>query len=212
MANPHNDNDPSQRTRRVANAFSWQAGLYDAQEWFWERTLYAAWRQRLFGQLGAGRVLEIGVGTGKNLPYHPPQSAIVGIDFAAGMLRQAARRNQQASPLLLADAQQMPFAAHAFDAVIGTFVFSSIPHPRRALAEVERVLRPGGMLYLIENQASHLAFVRGFQRMVTTVTRPFTTVDLARKTLKTIQRSGLTLTHTQRLEVSGIFIEIHAQK
>lgn len=113
----------------------------------------------------AGRVLEIGVGTGANLPfYHPPAiSGLAAIDESAEMLAAAARRagaltHQNGSPgrmrvdLVQMDVEGLAFAGGAFDTVVGSLVLCSVMDQGRALAEIRRVLaRPGGRLLLMEH-------------------------------------------------------------
>ena len=102
-----------------------------------------------------GRVLELGVGTGRNLPLYPP-----GVDYVAGidpdgvMLQQAQKRARKVPfpvDLFLTSAEELPFAEDSFDAVVATLVFCTVPDPPRALQEVRRVLKPNGGLYLLEH-------------------------------------------------------------
>lgn len=106
-------------------------------------------RRRLVAGL-TGRVLEIGVGTGLLLPHYPPGAAVVAIDIdATGFARARARR--PSVRLVRADAERLPFADASFDAVVAALAFCSVPDPERGLAEVRRVLRPGGALRLFEH-------------------------------------------------------------
>jgi ubiquinone/menaquinone biosynthesis C-methylase UbiE len=87
--------------------------------------------------------LEVGVGTGKNLPYHPEGSRSVAVDLSPGMLRRAARKADRLGrdvDLVLADAQRLPFRDGVFDAAAATFVFCSVPDPVMGLGEVRRVV------------------------------------------------------------------------
>lgn len=103
-----------------------------------------------------GDVLEIGVGWGANLPLYHPAARVTAVDVDQERLATAAEtvreigRPQQLT-ITYGDAQQLPFANHMFDNVVGTLVFCSIPDPMRALSEVRRVLRPNGHLLLLEH-------------------------------------------------------------
>lgn len=100
----------------------------------------------------SGRVLEVGTGTGANLPVYAEAARVVGIDINPERLAATAvRRPPFPFTATVADAQQLPFAAHSFDSVVGTLVFCSIPQPAQALQEIRRVLRPNGRLYLLEH-------------------------------------------------------------
>lgn len=110
-------------------------------------------RQRLVSNL-AGEILEIGVGTGLNLRHYGPGARVTGIDPAANLLRAAVPRACVGGhALVLASAAALPFPDAAFDAVVSPLVFCSIPTPLLlpALAELQRVLRPGGRLLLLEH-------------------------------------------------------------
>lgn len=128
------------------------AGIYDFLEILAERTL-RPWRQGLLAR-AEGRVLEVGVGTGKNFPYYPPGVTITGIDIAERMLataRKKAARQGRAVDLILADVQDLPFPDDTFDSAVSTFVFCSVPNPVGGLREVHRVVRPEGQILLLEH-------------------------------------------------------------
>ena len=110
-------------------------------------------RRRLVGDL-AEDILEIGVGTGLNLRHYGPRARVTGIEPAAALLRAAVpRARARGYPLARASAAALPFPDAAFDAVVSPLVFCSIPAPLLlpALAELRRVLRPGGRLLLLEH-------------------------------------------------------------
>jgi ubiquinone/menaquinone biosynthesis C-methylase UbiE len=128
-----------------------EAAHYDRSLWLLEHFTLRRLRQQLLQQV-EGRVLEIGVGTGANLPLYADTRLVTGIDVHRGRLAGAQFR-QTSSPFVAscADAQHLPFAAHIFDTVISTLVFCCIPVPEQALNEIKRVLRPGGRLLLLEH-------------------------------------------------------------
>jgi ubiquinone/menaquinone biosynthesis C-methylase UbiE len=124
--------------------------LKDAPMEFFARVL----RRRLWAKVDGGHVLEVGVGTGRNLPYHPPQSEVAAIDISPKLLAKAARKaEKRGRPLALGlmDAQRLAFADGSFDSAAATFVFCSVPDPLVGLAEVRRVLKPGGRFLLLEH-------------------------------------------------------------
>jgi ubiquinone/menaquinone biosynthesis C-methylase UbiE len=111
-------------------------------------------RRRLWANVDGGRLLEVGVGTGRNLPYHPPQREVTAIDISPKLLAKAARKARkrgQPVALGLMDAQRLAFADGSFDSAASTFVFCSVPDPLVGLAEVRRVLKPGGRFLLLEH-------------------------------------------------------------
>jgi ubiquinone/menaquinone biosynthesis C-methylase UbiE len=130
------------------------AFLYDILEAPIERFRFATWRTRLRDRIAGSKALEIGVGTGKNLPYYPPGVKISAIDFSHRMLsraREKALQNNLKVDFLEMDAQQLAFPDHFFDTVFATFVFCSVPDPVLGLKELRRVCKPDGRLLLLEH-------------------------------------------------------------
>lgn len=130
------------------------AAMYDRVNVASERKYVIRHRTRLLGSLG-GKVLEIGVGTGVNLPYYPSAAEVVGIEPDAFMLRRAeaklARSGRSNITLQSGSAERLPFPQQSFDHVVSTLVLCTVADPLRALAEIRRVLKPGGALHFIEH-------------------------------------------------------------
>jgi ubiquinone/menaquinone biosynthesis C-methylase UbiE len=130
------------------------ASLYDLLDLPFEVARYRRIRPFLFAGLG-GRILEAGVGTGRNFPYYPPGASVVAIDFSPAMLRRAERRRHlAAAPVELRqmDVTRLDFPDRSFDAAIATFLFCVLPDALQipALKELMRVLKPGGEVRLLE--------------------------------------------------------------
>jgi ubiquinone/menaquinone biosynthesis C-methylase UbiE len=171
------------------------AARYDALEPWLERRYYSRWRTLLWRQARGPRLLELGVGTGKNLPYHPLDAALSGIDFSAGMLRQARERvGRLGSParLALMDAQALAFPAATFDTVAATFVFGSVPDPVRGLREARRVLKPGGSLLLLEYVRAPGVFGALADR-VNPLARLVYGANINRPTVENVRRAGFAI-------------------
>jgi ubiquinone/menaquinone biosynthesis C-methylase UbiE len=123
--------------------------LYDAWMSAMERLGFGRWRAWLV-RGAAGRTLDLGSGTGRNLELLPSGVPAVAVEpFWAPLAR--ARRRAPAVPLVLARAEALPFRDGAFDCVLGGLVLCSVDDPAAALAEIRRVLRPGGALRVLEH-------------------------------------------------------------
>src|SRR3954468_11384755 len=120
--------------------------------WVGEATGLRAWREKLVAGARGG-VLDVGCGTGRNLPLFPPGTKVIGLDPARDSLRKA-RRRAPGMALVRASAEALPFRDGAFDTVVSGLVFCSVPDPLQGLSEVKRVLAPGGRLRMLEHVRS----------------------------------------------------------
>lgn len=178
--------------REVARAYDQGAGGYDARHA--DSAATRARTARLDALLadavrGAGRVLEIGVGTGRLLARTGARVA-VGLDIAAAMLAQAQARGVLA---VRADGHALPFAAASFDAIVSGKGSMRYLDPDRALAEVARVVRPGGPIALHLYGGATWS-PRGTRAPHAGLWEPARTADLR----ATVARSGLSLVALQR--------------
>jgi ubiquinone/menaquinone biosynthesis C-methylase UbiE len=120
----------------------------------------------------SGHVLEVGVGTGLNIPFFDASRAtsVIGLDVAPQLLAKARPRASTAAvpvELVEGDAEQMPFDRARFDSVLLTYTLCSVPTPARTLAEIHRVLKPGGELIFVEHGRSPDPRAYRLQRMIT---------------------------------------------
>ena len=135
--------------------------LYDACCALCERLGLDRWRRWLVDG-AAGAVLDVGCGTGRNLPFYRPSVRVVGVDVSAAALARARRRRPDV-PLVQADAEALPFRTAVFDTVVSALVFCSVPDAARGLREVRRVLQPGGTLRMLEHVRSTRRLKARFQ-------------------------------------------------
>ena len=128
-----------------------QAKNYDRFMWLLEVSRLRTLRSQLLAFV-TGNVLEIGTGTGVNLPLYSGTTFVAGIDLNIDHLAGALTRgNDTPSGISCANAHHLPFGNGRFDNIVSTLVFCSIPQPPLALAEIRRVLKPNGRFYLLEH-------------------------------------------------------------
>jgi ubiquinone/menaquinone biosynthesis C-methylase UbiE len=132
-----------------------------------DRPSVAKYRRELLTHAN-GNILEIGFGTGLNLPHYPRQvHKITTVDPNVGMYRRAQRRIKQAGIEVdqqVLSSELLPYADNHFDCIVSTFTLCSIPKVNQALAEVYRVLKPGGKFLFFEHGLSPEPNVRKWQR------------------------------------------------
>ena len=140
--------------RDVQRRYDRAARFYDRRTALMERFTFGRLRKKLWSRVPTGRVLEIGVGTGANLPFYPDGAEVTAVDISERMLERANKKAHALGvdvQLVQMDAQQLEFEDESFDAVVATCVFCSVPDPVLGLTEAKRVLRPGGKLFLMEH-------------------------------------------------------------
>lgn len=177
------------------------APVYDALERHAERR-FAPWRAALWRRVRGPRVLEVGVGTGKNMPSYPPGLAVTAIDLAPRMLARARTRAARlgvAVDLREADVQALPFPDASFDTVVATFVFCSVPDPVLGLREVRRVLAPGGQLLLLEHVLSCRPLVRPLMQVVNPLVVRVMGANINRETVANVERAGFVAVQVEDL-------------
>jgi SAM-dependent methyltransferase len=147
-------------------------------------------RSRVAGE-ALGRVLEIGAGPGFNFSYYVAATSVVATEPNPEMLRRAEPRAREHDiELRGAPAERLPFADGSFDTVVATGVFCAVDDPRRALAEVHRVLRPGGELRFSEHVRAPRAGRRAMQRTLDPLHYRLFRCHIGRDTLGSMREAG----------------------
>ncbi|MBA3414663.1 MAG: class I SAM-dependent methyltransferase [Chloroflexia bacterium] len=153
---------------RVRRYYDRIAARYDEDIGRFEKRFFGDDRRWVCSR-AAGDVLEIAIGTGRNLAFYPPAVRLTGIDLTPAML-DVARRHAAALgreiDLRVGNAQALDLPDAGFDTVVATLALCSIPDIRGAVAEVRRVLRPGGRFLLVEHVRSPVLPVRAVQRVL----------------------------------------------
>jgi phosphatidylethanolamine/phosphatidyl-N-methylethanolamine N-methyltransferase len=179
-------------TRRRYNR---AARFYDANQVMMEWLLFRRLRAQFWRKApAAGEILEIGVGTGINMPYYPPAAHTTAIDLSHRMLERASRRAGRLDvrvDLLEMDAQRLGFPDSAFDAVAATCVFCSVPDPIVGLREAWRVIRPGGQLLLLEHMRSAHAIPGRLMDLANPLMVRISGANINRRTMENLASAGV---------------------
>jgi ubiquinone/menaquinone biosynthesis C-methylase UbiE len=170
------------------------SSFYDYMMVFMERIRLRKYRRLFWSRVESSRVLEIGVGTGKNFPYYPTDAGIDAIDFSEKMLEHAndrAKKQKVKVHLQQMDVQNLDFADNTFDTVAATMVFCSVPDPVRGIREVERVCKPGGKVVLLENNFSSIPVLAWFVKLANPLVMRIIGADFNRNPVDNVAKSDL---------------------
>jgi ubiquinone/menaquinone biosynthesis C-methylase UbiE len=180
------------------------AATYDRFSAVSEEACFAAHRQRLLGE-ASGRVLEIGAGTGANLPhYGAGVTELTTAEPEDAMVRRLERRvreNGRPVEVVRAAAEELPFDDDTFDVAVSTLVLCAVDDQARSLAEIRRVLRPDGRLLFMEHIRSDEAGLARWQDRCNWLNRLVVCCNCNRPTLDSITNAGFAITTLTRDEI-----------
>jgi ubiquinone/menaquinone biosynthesis C-methylase UbiE len=196
----------SEKYNRFARWYDWIEGIPDLMG-------LGRMRRDLLRK-ASGRVLEVAVGTGKNLPFYTQSCQIVALDVSKEMLNVARERAATSSinvSFLLADAEALPFPDKCFDTVVSSLTTCTFPKPVIALKEIARVCRVDGKVLLLEHGRSDREWLGRWQdRHADKFAKPFG-CHWNREPLKLADKAGLKIVSAER-KFLGIFHKIEASR
>ena len=178
-----------------------------------DRRLFTGGREWL-AQRAHGRVLEVAIGTGRNLPFYEEGIDLTGIDLSSETLRFARERAQRHNidvRLIEGDGQDLPFEDETFDTVIAGLCMCNFPDPLAAVGEMKRVLKPGGSVVSLDHVRSPLLPVRLVERAFNSLSVRFMGDHLVREPLEYYAHHGLKILELERSRW-GIVERVHALK
>jgi ubiquinone/menaquinone biosynthesis C-methylase UbiE len=186
---------------------------YDREMRFLDRVVFRDTRSWIC-QRASGEVLEVAIGTGLNLEHYPPDLHVTGVELSHKMLAIARRRAHdlgRQADLRVGDAEALNLPSVSFNTVVCTFSLCAIPDHRKALAEMTRVLRPGGLLLLADHVVAPGRALRAVQRVLELVTVPMGGEHFLRRPLEHVRAAGFRIEGHDRF-AAGIVERLAARK
>jgi ubiquinone/menaquinone biosynthesis C-methylase UbiE len=187
-------------TERIRRLYDDHAATYDRSLGIGERVLLGRFRQA-FGALLAGETIEVGIGSGLNIPFYSPAvTRAVGVDLSKEMLRHAHERALGLSipvALVQADAEALPFPDAAFDTVAISLALCTIPDPVKALRELARICRVEGRIVMLEHVRSTARPLAALQRVLSPLNERAIGCHLDRDTVDLARSLGFSIDETR---------------
>ena len=183
---------------KAASTFDLMSGNGEMKRWL-------PFKTRLFNHMQHGKILFASLGTGLDIPSFPPGMSITAIDISPEMLKRAQPRidNYQGEiQAEIVDIHEMPYPEGHFDQVFTSCTFCSVPEPVAALRSLNRVLKPGGRLYMFEHTGSRYFPFKYMMDVMTIITRKIGP-ELNRATVDNVKAAGFEVT-----EVNNLFLDI----
>ncbi len=170
--------------------------------------LFSKWRRKLLSE-ASGKVLEVGIGTGKNIPFYPENLDLTGIDFSPKMveitntkLRKHPRPNTE---IFQMDAEDMDFKNNTFDTVVTSCVFCSVPNAVQGLREIKRVCKKGGKVLMLEHVRSQNKVTGKFMDVINPLPLYIYGANINRRTYENLLKAGF---EAENIEVENIWHDI----
>lgn len=193
-------------TEKQRRVWDKSAAHYDRQIAFFEKVWFGGGRHWI-AERARGRILEVAIGTGRNLSYYPKELAVTGIELSPEMLAIARKRAADLGrdvELRAGDAADLPFPDASFDTVSCVLALCSIPDPERAVGEMHRVLVPGGRLLLVDHIGSSWRALYAAQWLVEQVTRRTAGEYFTRRQRPLVEAAGFEIQEAERLKAGTV--------
>jgi len=182
----------SNKNKKIQNRYNRISKVYDLIEKPMESMAMGKWREKLIKRIEGERILEVGIGTGKNIQYYPEKLDVTGIDFSENMLEKAKNKvkDKRNIKLLKMDAQKMDFNDNTFDTIITSCVFCSVPDPILGLKEIRRVCKNNGKIIMLEHMRSNNEVVGRFMDIFNFIPLNIWGANINRKTIENLNQAG----------------------
>ena len=192
-------------TNKIKKRYNRIAKFYDILDKPMEMAA-SGWREKLL-QEAKGKVLEVGIGTGKNIPHYPHNVELTGIDFSPKMVEIARKKtkNREDVTILEMDAEEMDFNDNSFDTVITSCVFCSVPDPVQGLKEIKRVCKSGGKIVMLEHVRSHKKVVGPLMDALNFIPLHIYGANINRETYDNLLKAGFA---PHQIEIENVWLDI----
>ena len=180
-------------SEKISKRYDRAAKFFEMSESMMEKGKMGLWRATVW-QEAKGKILEVGVGTGKNIQYYPDDAEVTAIDFSEKMLEKAKMRAEKlvkSVDLRLMDAQQLDFPDETFDTVITTCVFCSVPDAVKGLKEIRRVCKKDGQIIMLEHVRSKNPIMGAVMDFLNPLVVRIVGANINRDTIKNLTSAGL---------------------
>ncbi|MGH2695076.1 MAG: class I SAM-dependent methyltransferase [Actinomycetota bacterium] len=174
---------------------------------FFERRVFGTEHRSWACSQAIGDTLEVAIGTGLNLPHYPPDVRLTGLDLSPEMLALARGRAAdlgRSVELGEGDAQELPFPDATFDTVVCTYSLCNVPDEARTISEMRRVLKPGGLLILVDHVRSAVKPIFWFQRLVELISSRTEGEYMTRRPLLQVKAAGFEIRARDRLHAGVV--------
>lgn len=176
----------------IRKRYNRTARFFELTESMMEMGKMSLWRKAVWNE-ACGKVLEVGVGTGKNIQYYPENVEVTAIDFSEKMLefaRVKASKYDKKVDLRLMDIQALDFADETFDTIVTTCVFCSVPDPIKGLQEIKRVCKKDGQIIMLEHVRSKKPLVGTIMDLLNPIVVRIVGANINRNTIENLKQSG----------------------
>ena len=182
----------NKNTEKIKARYNRVSKIYDVLEKPMEAMTMNEWREKVVSAVEGEKILEVGVGTGKDLPFYSNDLDITGIGFSKNMLKKAIQNTKGKNNITLIemDAQDMSFPDNTFDTVVTSCVFCSVPDPVKGLEEIRRVCKNDGKIIMLEHTRSHHKITGKIMDLVNFIPLHIWGANINRETIDNLLQSG----------------------
>ncbi len=191
-------------TEKIIKRYDRVSVIYDLMEMPME-VFAGKWRKEITAEV-YGKVLEVGVGTGKNIPSYAGDIELTAIDFSQKMLSRAKAKfsnNKITGTFIEMDVQNLEFEDNAFDCVLTSCVFCSVPLPVQGLEEIRRVCKPNGKIVMLEHVRSENKIIGPLMDLVNPLPLYFYGANINRNTVDNLKKAGFI-----NIQVQDLWLDI----